>query len=192
MSTPLSETIPERNLALIHRVIALVEDRPKEYAILVTDKRTIFMSQTKTRSGFVLRREMSYGTALITDVTPKTLKDYEETSLNTLSNDTTNITIGHDAVISLSLKKDVRKTGRLDLFVRLTMRFQKEDFQVYNIEMNYWADQNRKEMIKFYMVPLGAYFKPRRQTQTRETILREYALENLEIFRKVLGDKVSE
>jgi hypothetical protein len=90
------------------------------------------------------------------------------------------------------LRKDVRKTGRLNLFVRLTMMFQKEDFQVYNIELNYWAVQNRKEMIKFYMVPLGAYFKPRRQIQNRDTILREYALENLEIFRKVLGDKISE
>jgi hypothetical protein len=46
-------------------------------------------------------------------------------------------------------------------------------------------------MIKFYMVPLGAYFKPRRQTQTREAILREYATDTLEIFQKVLAAKIT-
>jgi hypothetical protein len=188
----MSKAIPERRLALIHRVIIPAHDYPKEYAVLVTDHRSIFVLQEKTRSSFVLRREMSYGTALITDITPKTLEDYQQTSLDSLSHDPANITIPHNAVISLALRKDVRKTGRLNLIVRLTMMFQKEDFQVYNMEMNSWRDQNRKETIKFYMVPLGAYFTPRRQTQNRDTILREYALENLEIFRKVLPNKISE
>jgi hypothetical protein len=189
--TSISETTPERKLALIHRVIIPAQDYPKEYAVLVTDRRSIFILQEKTRSNFVLRREMSYGTALITDVVPKTLEDYEQNNPDSLSQDAANMTIPHNAIISLALKKDARKTGRLNLFVRLTMMLQKEDFQVYNIEMNFWADQNRKEMIKLYMVPLGAYFKPKRQTQNRDTILREYALENLEIFRKVLSDKIS-
>lgn len=184
--------IPETRLALIHRVLVPEKDYPKEYSILVSDRRSIFIRQEKTRSGFVLRREMSYGTALITDVTPKTLKDYEQTNLDSLSHDAVNTTIPHNAVTSLAMKKDVRKTGQLNLFVRLTMRFQKEDFQVYNFEMNYWAEKDRKEKIKFYLVPLGAYFKPRRQAQTRDAILREYALESFEIFRMVLPNKISE
>lgn len=135
---------------------------------------------------------MKYGTALITDVPQKTLADYEQSDADSLSNDTANITIPHDAVISVNLLKDARKPGLLDFFVRLTMRMQKEEFQVYNIEMTYETNPNRKEIIRFYMVPLGAYFKPRRQTETRETILREYALENLQIFREVLPGKILE
>lgn len=135
---------------------------------------------------------MKYGTALITDVSPKTLADYEQSSPDSLSNDAANITVPHQAVISFELLKDARKPGLLDFFVRLTMRMQKEEFQVYNIEMTYETNQNRREMIKFYMVPLGAYFKPRRQTETRETILREYALENLQIFREVLPSGILE
>ena len=133
---------------------------------------------------------MSYGTALITDVVPKTLRDYEQTSLESLSADSSNLVVPHESVISVALKKEVHKPSRYDFFVRLTMRMQKEEFQVYDFEMNYWQSPNFKTMIKFYMVPLGAYFKPRRQTQTREAILREYATDALENFRRVLPTKM--
>jgi len=61
-----SHTAPERKLALVHRVIMPDKDYPKEYAILVTDRRSIFIRQEKTRSSFVLRGEMRYGTAMVT------------------------------------------------------------------------------------------------------------------------------
>ncbi|OLD11561.1 MAG: hypothetical protein AUI50_06385 [Crenarchaeota archaeon 13_1_40CM_2_52_14] len=129
---------------------------------------------------------MSYGTALITDVEPKTLQDYEQTRMETLAADSANITVSHEAVNSLAMKKEALKPRKYDFFVRLTMRLQKEEFQVYDFEMNCRQSANSETMIKFYTVPLGAYFKLRRQTQTRETILREYASDALEIFRKVL------
>ena len=188
----MTSLVPERKLALIHRVLVQGEDYPKEYAILVSDRRSIFIRQEKTRSSFTLRGEMKYGTALVTDAIPKTLTDYERSSTDSLSNDTANRTVLHEAVISLKLGKDAQKPGILDFFVRLTMRMQKEEFQVYNIEMKYVAELNQTNTIKFYMVPLGAYFKPKRSTQTRETILKEYALENLETFRRVLPDKIIE
>ena len=188
----MSETIPERRLALIHRVIVPSDDFPKEYAILLTDRRSTFIRLEKTRSNFTLRGEMKYGTALVTDVFPKTLADFDHSSADSLANDPANLAVTHDAVISLEFKKDPPKPGLLDFFVRLTMRMQKEEFQVYNFDMKYSKDENRTNMIKFYMVPLGTWFKPRRQTQTREKILREYAFENLEVFRKVLPGKIQQ
>jgi len=185
-----SELVPEKRLTLIHRVIVPDEDYPKEYAILVTDRRLVFIHQNKTRSTFWLRREMSYGTALITDIAPKTLEDYQQTSLEALAADSTNITVPFETVSSLAMKKETPKPGRLDFLVRLTRKKQREEFQVYNFELNYRQSPNNAILIKFYMVPLGTYFKPRRQTQTRETILREYAEDALGIFRKVLPAQV--
>ena len=181
---------PEKRLALIHRVIVPEEEYPKEYAVLVTDHRSVFIRQEKTRDNFWLRREMSYGTALITDVVPKTLEDYEQTSMESLTADSANLTVPHDALISLAMKKEEQKPRAYDFFVRLTMRMQREEFQVYDFEMNYWQTPNAQVAIRFYMVPLGAYFKPRRQTQTRERILREYATDAFEIFQKVLPAKI--
>ena len=178
--------IHEKRLALIHRVIVPDEEYPKEYAVLITDSQSIFIRQKKTRRNFWLRREMSYGTALITDVVPKTLEDYEQTSLESLTADSANLSVPHEEVISLTMQKEEQKPHAYDFFVRLTMRMQGEEFRVYYFEMNYRQSPSPETKIKFYMVPLGAYFKPRRQTKSRETILREYAVEALEIFRKVL------
>src|SRR5207245_5343704 len=96
---------PERKVALIHRVIVPDKDYPKEYAIRLTDRQSIFILQRKARSSFVLRGEMRYGTALVTDVQPKTLRDYENTSLDSLAVEASNIAVPHDAVISLLMTK---------------------------------------------------------------------------------------
>jgi len=172
-------------LALIHRVIVPDEEYPKEYAILVTDRRSIFIRQEKTRSSFVLRGEMRYGTALVTDVIPKTLEDYAQSTLESLTADSANLTVPHEALISLVMRREEPKFRARDFLIWLTMRRQGEIFQVYDFEMNYRPSPNRETGIRFYMVPLGAYFKPRRQTKSRETVLREYAMDALEIFQKV-------
>src|SRR5438309_5009999 len=185
-----SYAVSERKLALLHRVIVPDKDYPKEYAILVTDRRSIFIRQKKTESSFVLRGEMRYGTALVTDVQPKTLEDYEKTSLKSLATDASNIAIPHDTVISLVMTKGEPKFRLRDFFVWLTMRRQGHKFHVYDFEMNYRDNTNLETGIRFYMVPLGAYFKPRRQTQTRVTILREYAIDVLQIFQNVLPNRI--
>jgi len=185
-----SYTASERKVALVHRVIVPDKDYPKEYAILVTDRRSIFIRQRKTRSSFVLRGEMRYGTALVTDVEPKTLEDYEQTSLESLAADTLNIAIPHDAVISLFMTKGEPKFRLRDFFVWLTMRRQGHKFNVYDFEMNYRDSGNQDTKLRFHMVPLGVYFKARRETQTRETILREYAMDALQVFQKVLPNRI--
>jgi hypothetical protein len=190
LEKPVTGSVPEKGLALIHRVIVPDKEYPKEYALLVTDSRSIFIRLEKTRSSYWLRGEMKFGTALMTDVVPKTLEDYERISLESLTADNANRTIPHEKVTSLVLRKEEPEFRAREFFVWLTMRRQGHRFQVYHFEMNYRQSSNTETVIKFYMVPLGAYFKPRRQTQTRETILREYATDVLGIFQMVLSAKI--
>lgn len=171
---------------MIHRVIVPDIDYPKEYTILVTDRRSIFIRQPKTRSNFWLQGEMKWGTALVTDVVPKTMQDYEKTSLESLSNEALNFTVPHRSAVSLMVKGDKPAFRARELFVRWTMKRQKQIFQVYNFEMTYRKGPEETGRIQFYAVPLGAYFKPRRQTQTRDNILRDYAEDVLEVYRGVL------
>ena len=180
----------ERRMALVHRVIVPDKGYPKEYAILVTDRRSIFIRQEKTRSSFVLRGEMRYGTALVTDVQPKTLEDYENISLESLAVDASNIAVPHEAVVSLVMTKGEPNFRLRDLFVWLTMRRQGHKFHVYGFEMDYRDSADQETKIRFCMVPLGLYFKPRRQTQTREAILREYAMDALQIFQKAFPNRI--
>ena len=125
----------------------------------------------------------------MTDVIPKTLEDYERISLESLTADITNLTVLHEQVTSLVLRKEEPEFRAREFFVWLTIRRQGHRFQVYDLEMSYRQSSNTETVIKFYMVPLGAYFKSRRQTQTRETILREYATDALGIFQMVLSAK---
>jgi hypothetical protein len=185
-----SYTLPERRQALIHRVIVPDKDYPKEYAILVTNRRSIFIHQKKTRSSFVLRGEMRYGTALVTDVQPKTLEDYEETDIESLAADASNIVIPHDTITSLVMTEGEPKFRLRDLWVWLTMKRQGHKFHVYDFEMSHVDNVNQETRIRFYAVPLGVYFKPRRQTETRKTILRDYALDVLQTFREVLPAEI--
>ncbi len=114
----------EQRLTLIHRVIVPDTGYPKEYAILVTDRRSIFIRQPKSRSNFWLEGEMRWGTALVTDVVPKNLEDYAKSSLDSLSSDPTNIAISHGSVISVAMKADKPTFRRREFFVRLTMKRQ--------------------------------------------------------------------
>ena len=184
--THIAPQIPEKRLALVHSVLIPDADYSKEYAILVTDQRSIFIRQAKTRSSFWLRGEIRWGTALVTDATPKTLQDYENTNLESLSSDPSNFAIPHQSMVSLVVKRDKPTFRASEFFVKWTMQRQKEIFQVYNFEITYVNASNEKDRIKFYAVPLGAYFKPKRQTQTRETILREYAEDIAETYRAIL------
>ena len=185
-----SYALPERRLALIHRVIVPDKDYPKEYAVLVTDSRSIFIRQKKTRSSFVLRGEMRYGTALVTDVQPKTLEDYAETSLESLATDASNISIPHGSVTSLVMTEGEPNFRIQDLWVWLTMKRQGHEFHVYDFVTSYLDSANRESRVRFYAVPLGVYFKPRRQTETRKTILRDYALDVLQTFREILPAEI--
>src|SRR5881397_3974671 len=160
---------PEKRVAIIHRVIIPDEDFPKEYAVLVTDRRSVLIRQRKNRSTFVLRGEMRYGTALVTDVVPKTLEDYEKTTLESLASDPENLTIPHSSVLSLVLKKDIPKFRLRDTLIWLTMRRQGEIFQVYYLEITYLKNQNEQRRVQMYMVPLGAYLKPRRPRQGKQS-----------------------
>src|SRR5438094_8216996 len=121
-------TAPERKVGLVHRVIVPDKDYPKEFAILVTDRRSIFIRQKKTRSSFVLRGEMRYGTALVTDVQPKTLEDYEGTNMESLVSDASNLAIPHDSVTSIVMTEGEPKFRLQDLWVWLKMRRQGHKF----------------------------------------------------------------
>src|SRR5207244_11164321 len=133
---------------------------------------------------------MRYGTAMVTDVQPKTLEDYENASLESLAVEASNIAVPHDAVVSLVMTKGEPNFRLRDLFIWLTMRRQGHKFHVYDFEMNYRDNANLETRVRLCMVQLGVYFKLRRKTQTRETILREYAMEALQIFQKVLPNRI--
>jgi hypothetical protein len=177
----------EKRLHLIHRVLVPDKECPKEYALLVTDRRTIFLRQEKTRKSFWLRGEMKWGTALVTDVMPKTLEDYGNSTLEALVENKENLEVPHDSVTELQLKRGDPSHGQTEFF---WLSLRQKQVPVFDFTMKFRDSNHGGREISFYMVPLGMYFKPRRLVKTRETILREYAMDALRLFQEVLPNRV--
>src|SRR5256712_13486959 len=99
---------------------------------------------------------MRYGTALVTDVQPKTLvEDYESASLESLAVEASNIAVPHDAVISLLITKGEPNFRLQDLFIGLTMRRQVSKFQFDDFERDSGETANQENILGFCMLPLA-------------------------------------
>jgi len=65
---------------------------------------------------------MKFGTALMTDVIPKTLEDYEHISLESLTANNAAFTVPHEGVTSLVMRKEQPEFRAREFFDWLTMR----------------------------------------------------------------------
>jgi len=153
----------------MHRVMAADGWSPQEFALLVTTQKLILIRQKKTRSALVLRGEIRWGSEVGSPVVPKTLADYEGVSTEALVADPVNVTIANDSVTEVRLVRGAHR------------------YHVHHIDLSYRADSShQKHSMTLYLVPLGAYLKPRRTTQSREDILREYAVNSVKTLQDVL------
>jgi hypothetical protein len=159
----------ERPLGFVHRVIAR-RSGSKEYAILMTSKRSIFILQPQSRSGWMLRMETWFGSAVITDVRPKALEDYDGTDTDALAAKPDSLAIPHEKVTRLGVS-----VGRM--------------YPVYRMELDY-MELGGKCALSFFPVPLGVYMRGRRLDRSREVILRQYAGEVLSLYRHVLPSNI--
>lgn len=158
----------EGRLGLVHRVLAVTRGI-KEYAILVTDRRSIFIEQPKSRSGFLLRTEIVSGESGNTNLKPKTLEDYAGSAVGSLELEQENIGILHDSVTKL-----IVGVGGL--------------FPVYHFDLRY-RQEERNQSIVFYAVPLRTYITEGDE-RAREVVLREYAQTVFRLYAQVLPSSV--
>lgn len=156
----------ERRIALIHRVMVPDSDYPKEYAILVTDKHLVLIRQKKVRRTFALRGEMRWGSEISSPVVAKTLKDYEGQSVESLSSDPNNISINNDSIAEMSLAPGEHR------------------YRVHHVNLTF--NSVSEKPLTLYLVPLGTYTKPLRAKQSREEIMRNYAVESFKVLQSVL------
>ncbi len=158
----------ERRLGLVHRVIASHHGM-NEYAILITDRRSIFIQQARSQGGFALRTELLTGAWGRTSIKPKTLEDYSGFAIGSLELDEQNITVEHDGVTKLIIA-----IGGL--------------FPVFHFDLEYRGEA-RAESLVFYAVPLGSYVTNGDQ-RPREVILRAYAESIFKLYSAVLPSGV--
>lgn len=143
-----------------------------EYAVLITEKRSLFIKQARSAGGFALRAEILSGSPPKSVTQPKTLEDYAGAAIGSLESDVENVSVLHDSVTKL-----IVSVGGL--------------FPVYHFDLEYSSDEGKGSLV-FYAVPLSTYGGDG-DRHPREVTLREYARGILALYEQVLpGDVIDD
>lgn len=121
----------ERKVALIPRVIMKGAMGPKEYGVLLTDQRAIFVLEKASKAALL----GAIGDALLSD---KKVVDYKSENLNELAADDKNVVVPYVGIQKLHLKKG---------FSSYTMS------SMYTLLIDYLDPSNKSRSIKAFLQP---------------------------------------
>src|SRR5438046_7407884 len=134
----------ERKVGLIPRVFVQGKWAPKEYALLVTDKRSILVMEKESKAGIGGALGGAAG-ALIAGAAAKSRSfDYGQADPQSLASDSKNLTISHESLQGIRMKK--RFIG-----------------PVYWLELLYQTDQGKGKTLKAQLIPPGVHLQQRKQ-----------------------------
>lgn len=97
--------MPERKVAVIPHIVVAGALGPREYGILLTDERTIFVLESSSKAGLGAALGGAVGAAVAGGLATRRYVDYEQEDPERLALDPDNIAIPHAAIQSLQLKK---------------------------------------------------------------------------------------
>ncbi|HET7404482.1 MAG TPA: hypothetical protein VFJ63_00015 [Candidatus Bathyarchaeia archaeon] len=159
----------ERKIGLIPRLYVQGKWGPQEFAILVTDQRTILVLEKESKAGIGGALGGAAG-ALIAGAAQKSRSfDYEQLDPQSLAMDKKNVTVPHDVVQSIQTKKG---------FIG----------PVYRLEYRYQTIEGKSKKVKGQLVPPDAHRKQRKeQGADRKTIHYDYAKRAQDVYRSAMS-----
>src|SRR2546426_12247893 len=95
----------ERKVGLIPRLFVQGKWGPKEYALLVTDHRSILVLEKESKAGIAGALGGAAGALIAQGLAKERSFDYNQADLQSLALDSKNLTIPHEAIQVLQLKK---------------------------------------------------------------------------------------
>jgi hypothetical protein len=162
-------SLGERKVALIPRLVVPGKWGPKEYAIFVTDKRSILVLEKESKTGLGGALGGAAG-ALIASAADKSRSfDYNQMEPQALVADPKNLTITHERVQRIQIKK--RFIG-----------------PVHRLEIHYQSEDGKSKKVKGFLIPPGAHMKRRKQEGTgRGQIYADYAQSMKDVYKNALS-----
>jgi len=159
----------ERKVGLIPRLFVQGKWGPKEYALLVTDKRSILVLEKESKAGIGGALGGAAG-ALIAGAAAKSRSfDYGQADPQSLAIDSKNLTISHESLQGIRMKK--RFIG-----------------PVYWLEFLYQTDQGKGKKLKGQLIPPGVALKQRKQEGAgRKQIHYDYAKKVQDVYQNALS-----
>ncbi len=142
---------------------------PKEYALLVTDKRSILVLEKESKAGIAGALGGAAGVLIAQGLAKERSFDYTQADPQSLSMDSKNLTISHDVLQGLRMKKAL--IGPL-----------------FRFELQYKTTDGKDKKLKGQLAPPGAHVKQRKQEgRGKKQIYYDYAKSVQDVYRNALS-----
>ncbi len=166
------QLLDEKKVGLIPKIVVPGRLGPREFAVLVTDKRSIFALESSSKAGVGAAFGV-IGAVVAAAATSRRTFDYEQIDPDLLATDPKNFVISHDSLERLELKK-----GLLGPIFR------------FNIE--YRTAEGKGKKVKGQLVPPSALWKQKKQEGLgRKAIHYDYAKKVQDLYQRALPTAAS-
>jgi len=156
----------ERKIGLAPRVMAQGAMGPKEYAVLVTDRRSIFVLEFKSKAGIGGALGGMIGAAIASAADSRMSFDYENENPEMLASEKGSIAIPHD-----SLEHVRFKSGMLGNWMQIEYR----------------SEEGKTKKLGVSLVPPNDYMKEKKDNGVKgKAAMHEYVNEVQSLFRRAL------
>lgn len=160
----------ERKIAVVPHVVVTGALGPKEYGILLTDERAIFVLESASKTGLGAALGGAVGAAIAGGLATRKYVDYGQEDPERLANDPDNIVVPHSSIQSLQLKKTLGS---------------------HVLRLEYVRADGKSKKIAAQVVPSVDLFRRGKQTGIRpKEVSADYARRVQEAFRQALPQNV--
>jgi hypothetical protein len=157
----------EKKVGLIPRLVLQGKLGPKEYAVLVTDKRSIFVQEISSKAGLGAAFGV-VGAVAASAATSRRTFDYEKEDPDLLATDPKNFVILHHALERLEMKK-----GMIGPIVR------------FNVEYR-TADRKNKTVKGQLPPPITLWKQKKQEGERKEVTCLDYAKSVQDVYQRAL------
>ena len=158
----------EKKVGLIPRIIVPGGLGPKEYAVLITDKRSIFILEVSSKAGVAGVLGGAIGAAVAQAATTKRTFDYEQSDPDVLATDPKNFVVPHESLERIELKKAMLGP-------------------VYRLNLEYRVQDGKGKRVKSQLVPPSQLIRQKKQEGVgRGVLYLDYAKKVQELYQRAL------
>lgn len=163
--------MPERKIAVIPHVVVAGALGPKEYGVLLTDERSIFVLENASKAGLGAVLGGAVGAAVAGGLATRKYVDYEHDDPERLASDPDNIAVPHGAIQSLQLKRTLAS---------------------HVLRLEYVRPDGKSKKIAAQIVPTQDLIRQGKATGIRpKEVSADYARRVQEAFRQALPPNVA-
>jgi len=156
----------DNRIALVPRVMMKGAMGPKDYGLLITDRRSIFVLEKASKAALI----GAIGDALLSD---KKTVDYANEDIESLASDERNKVVPHEAIQKLHLKKG---------FSSYTMS------NSYTLLVDYADAAGKSRSVKAFLTPPNEFLAlKKKEGLDKKTAIEEYARSARKAFEQALG-----